>query len=375
MILSQSATDGKHRNGQPPPDVSELLAAALNITPQSAPVFEPLTFTELLSLPPKRWIIENVMGAGDLVMLYGAPGCGKTFAVIDLIMAACTGTRWAMRFDVLRPLNVAYCAGEGVSGLPARFGAAAQHYAISTLTNFTFFKSIPQLYTDEAAEIVSIRQFVGEWQSRQAAGEAKPLDILVIDTLHTAATAADENSARDMGQVLHACRWAAQELGCAVILVHHTNKTGNAERGSSALRGAMDCMIEIRRISDTGTKGVMACAKLKDGERWKDQTFDLTAMGESVRVWWDMPADGAGPENGKQQTDVDSIIELLSSRPGVRYTAKSVAENIGLSPTSTQIFKLLRLAAGQDENIASGLKDPERDAHATNPTMYWYSTA
>ena len=57
----------------------------------------------------------------------------------------------------------------------------------------------------------------------------------------------------------------------------------------------MDCMIEIKRISEnnTSTKEVMHCAKLKDGEAWKDQTFDLAAMGESVRVWWDEPSEAS----------------------------------------------------------------------------------
>ena len=341
--------------------------AALN-----APTFAPLTFEELLNLPAKTWLIDQVIGAGDIAMVYGAPGCGKTFTVIDLVMAACTGSRWADRFTVARPLTVAYCAGEGVSGLPTRFAAAAQHFGVQTLPSFTFFKTIPQLYTEEAAEIISITQFVREWQGRQAAGKTQPLDILVIDTLHTATTAADENSAKDMGRVLHACRWAAYELGCAVLLVHHTNKNGTAERGSSALRGAMDCMIEIRRISDTGTKAVMSCAKLKDGEGWKDQTFDLTAMGESVRVWWDEPNDSpTSRESGKQQQDINTIIDLLKAKPGIRYPAKAIAERIAVTPA--HVNKLLRMAADQDECITSGLQYPDRDySPRGNPTLYWY---
>jgi hypothetical protein len=66
-------------------------------------------------------------------MIYGAPGCGKTFVVIDMIMRLCTGQQWANRFCVQRCLNVAYCAGEGLGGLPSRFAAIAEHYDITSL--------------------------------------------------------------------------------------------------------------------------------------------------------------------------------------------------------------------------------------------------
>ncbi|MCB0111832.1 MAG: AAA family ATPase, partial [Caldilineaceae bacterium] len=200
--------------------------AAQDATAEPAPTFAPMTLADLLSMPPKEWLIDQIIGKSDLGMIYGGPGTGKTFVVIDLIMSACLGQQWAMRFDVVRPLNVAYAAGEGISGLPARFAAAAQHYGVDTLGNFTFFKAVPQLYNDnQAADAININKFVREWKARQERGEAKPLDLLVVDTLHTATTAADENSSRDMGTVLTACRWAAHELGCAVILVHHTNKS------------------------------------------------------------------------------------------------------------------------------------------------------
>ena len=52
-----------------------------------------------------------------------ASGSGKTFVVIDLIGAMVSGEQFANRFSMMRPLNVGYCAGEGVSGLPARFKA------------------------------------------------------------------------------------------------------------------------------------------------------------------------------------------------------------------------------------------------------------
>lgn len=294
--------------------------------------FKPLSMKELLSMPPKRWIINNVLGAGDIAMIYGAPGSGKTFIVVDLIFSACLARQWAMRFDIPAPLNVAYCAGEGVSCLPSRFGAAAIHYDAHDLANFTFYAVTPSLFYEDGLrnDIESIEKFMLEWKERQAQGEAEALDILIIDTLHSATAGADENSARDMGMVVDLCRRAARVLGCAVLLVHHANKAGTGERGSSALRGAMDLMIETK---PTASKYSMECAKLKDGEKWKEQTFDLTAIGDSVRVWWDKPLDGEQGDQRKTET-AQEIIRLLSTTNG-KLTTRQISEALGLKPNST----------------------------------------
>lgn len=321
-------------------------------------LFKPMSLRDLLQMPPKQWLINQLIGLGDIVMIYGAPGSGKTFTVVDLIFAACTGDQWAKRFAVARPLNVAYCAGEGVSGLPARFGAAAMHYGLDDLPKFTFFPVTPSLYCEDGVkrDVESIERFVMEWQERQEHGEAQPLDILIIDTLHSATFGADENSAKDMGVVLGAIKNAVRALGCAVIIVHHSNKAGTGERGSSALRGAMDAMIEVKQVA---SKYAISCEKLKDGERWRDQTFDLVAQGESVRVFWDEPNAG---ENGDGRTTntKQRILEFLAEHMDAHLKAKQIAEPLDLKAQATN-NALVRL-------VDSGLV--QRDLDASSNAIY-----
>lgn len=329
--------------------------------------FERLSMDDLEAMPPKEWIIENIVGPGDLVMIYGAPGCGKTFVIIDMIFAACLGQQFAMRFGVARRLNVAYCAGEGNSGLPQRFKAAREFYGAKeeTFPNFSYFKTPPQLYAEDGdeAHAASVMDFVREWKWCQA----QPLDILIIDTFHSATAGADENSAKDMGKVLHAAKYAATELGCAVILVHHTNKNGSAERGSSTIRGAMDCMIEIRRNSDTSSKAAMYCAKLKDGEQWKAQTFDLVAKGDSVRVWWDKPSEEE-QDKGKDAEDKRTMLSFMQARPGTKLAAKTLAEVAGVAQVKAGRILSKMVNAG---DCKSELMFPERKSSNRNPLAYF----
>ena len=347
---------------QPPPathrhpDEPQAVIPALH---RPEPVFRPLSLTDLLRLPPKQWLLEQVIGAGDLCMLYGPPGTGKTFVAIDMIFSLCLGLRWAMRFDVARPLSVAYCAGEGTGGLPQRFAAAAEYYGADELPNFTFYATTPQLHT-KAASHETVSQFVNDWKAR----DGGPLDLLVIDTFHSATVGAEENSATDTGLILAALRMAQRALGCAVLLLHHTNKNGTAERGSSALRGAMDSMIGI---AECGHKFQMACAKLKDGAAWQSQTFALVDKGESVRVWWDEPA-LPGAEKGKEQGHRDNIIALLAENGGQRLRATAIAEVLGLNRSQTNSL----LAKMAIENLLQRQAEKrDKPQNNFNPWVYF----
>ena len=344
-------------------DLMEIPAS--QVTPQRNPnIFdESLSMDELLAMPPRKWIVDSIIGRGDLAMIYGGSGCGKTFVAIDLIGSLCTGQQFAGRFDVSEPLTVAYCAGEGVSGLPARFKAMMNRRSIDGIENFYFWKQTPQLCDKAGTTALNISRFVESYQHAQAIGRA-PLDVLFIDTLHSSISGADENSSGDMGVVVESCREAIRALNCAVILIHHTGKSGESERGSSALRGAMDAMLLIRRISDVDTKAVMQCTKLKDGEQWKQQTFDLVANGDSVAVWWDDPADDVA--TGKGNGDREAIIKLLGD--GYALTGKAIGQGIGMGE-SKQIYKLLeRLEA--DNKITKRLQDESRRDSSRNPWVY-----
>lgn len=347
-----------------------------NQTKTRDPIFKPYSFTDLLRIPPKKWLLNKVFGKGDLGMIYGPPGCGKTFIVIDMIITLCVGTIWANRFKVERSLNVAYCAGEGISGLPSRFKAAAKHHGVISLCNFTFYKTIPQLYLDANSnapdtnqEVSTIKLFCDEWKARQS----KPLDVLVIDTLHTATITADENSAKDMGKVLQACRSVADDLDCAVILVHHTNKTGSAERGSSSLRGAMDFMLEIKNPLDTQKKAILSCSKLKDGEQWQDQSFQLCSVEDcdNVCIAWGDDINQTTPSRSKAM-DKLTLKKEMERYPGKKFTCKVLAQSIEQRDVYTR--KLLNELYKAQE-CKKELADLSRRLSSKNPWVYWIESS
>ncbi len=336
----------------------------------TTPSFTPLSFHDLLQLPPKEWLLNQVFGKGDIGAIYGPPGCGKTFVVIDMIMSVCTANPWAARFDVLKPLNVAYCAGEGFGGLPSRFQAAASHYGVNNLSNFTFFKSTPQLYNETDDHSKSILQFCMEWQKRQQAGEAELLDLLIIDTLHTASEGADENSSKEMGLILKACKQAIEMLGCAIILVHHTTKSGETERGSSSLRGAMDFMLRIsRQDKEHDSNASLICSKLKDGEQWQPQGFHLAKkeLADNVHVKWNDPSSSEEICKPSKNSDKSKILSIMRQNPNVGFTATTIGEAIG---HGRQYANQLLSELVESATCSRNLKDPGKDKSSNNPWIF-----
>lgn len=325
--------------------------------PTRTAFFQPLTFDQLMQQPAKQWLIDRVLGAGDVGMIFGEAGTGKTFVVIDLIFAACLGKPWTARFQesgsgfqIARPLRVAYCGGEGVGGLPDRFRAAADGWGVTSLPNFDFYPLAPQLYIHNRTD--GIDNFVADWQARPG---APTLDVLVIDTLATAIAGADENSAQDMGKVLDRVRAASRALGCAVLLVHHSKKGGGDYRGSSSLHGAMDCMLEVAKNGQS----TLEVYKLKDAEAWPKLTFTLTAKhGGSAFVIWDGLAGAGGSGGSKSQTTRSEVLEILQDNPQDRFTAAQLAKAIGeTTNATTKALKELQKQGKAERHTAQGGRD------------------
>jgi hypothetical protein len=330
------------------------LAQIASTDAQKKAVFEPLTFEGLMKLPPKVWVIENIIGLGDLGMIFGEAGSGKTFVVIDLLIAAVLGEQWAGQFAVKRPLYTAYCAGEGVSGLKDRFFTAAawRNLGPADLAKLLIYTTVPQLYVDEYQ---TIYQFVDEYKELK-----RPLDLLVIDTFHSATVNADENSARDASKVLAAMKYAIKELGCAAILVHHTNKSRSGERGSSAYRGAMDVMLEV---GQEGAKRVLYCSKLKDGDKFEPQLFSLTKYADSAYPVWEGPSD-----RKTKATQKELMLAEMVKRPTARLTAKQWGEAIGLTQTyANNILSSLEA----DGKAGRALQDETKQSSNRNPWVYY----
>lgn len=220
--------------------------------------------SDLLSASKPEWLIDGIIPAKSLSVIYGPPGAGKTFVALGMALSISSGAPWLGR-DVRRG-PVIYCTPEGLSGLAQRYLAWCAHHK-GEESDFGYVVEAPQF--SDPREVDALAASIKERYSAPAA--------IFVDTLARHMTGGDENSAQHMGEFVTGVERLCRALGCAGILLHHTGKNTRNERGSTALRGAADTMISVAGQSGRLT---IACEKQKDAEPFERisarlQTVDI----------------------------------------------------------------------------------------------------
>ncbi|HJV26857.1 MAG TPA: AAA family ATPase [Aromatoleum sp.] len=206
---------------------------------------------EFTSAAPVSWLVRALIQRDGLGVLYGEPGSGKSFFVLDLSGAIAQGVDW--RGLAVTGGTVVYIAAEGAGGFRKRLQALAKHHGVK-LEELPFWviADAPNLLKDDDKPLA---------REIRAAGGAS---LIVVDTLASVTPGGNENAAEDMGAVIGRCKRLQAETGAFVLLIHHSGKNAaNGARGWSGLRGAVDLEIEVTRDGDDRAARV---TKQKDGE-------------------------------------------------------------------------------------------------------------
>lgn len=214
-----------------------------------------LTLEDFLT-PPERaaYLVENLIPADAIVVVFGPAKSGKTFSVCDLMMHAAHGMHWHGH-NVSKALRVVFLAGEGRTGLKLRLKAWTEWHASELRGDFRILPeslSLPERMRDVLECLRPVQP-----------------DVVVVDTLNAYFGRGDENATQDMTAFVGAVRSLRDTLRCTVIVVHHT---GHAEvvreRGSSVLRAAADVIVHVAR--DGAGSGLIAfqVVDARDIEAW-----------------------------------------------------------------------------------------------------------
>jgi hypothetical protein len=191
----------------------------------------------------------------------------------------------------VRPASVVYLAGEGHHGLRGRVAAGKHHHKSGKL-NMWLSKDGCDLNTPEG-----FRRVVDSVSTLPSVPS-----LIVVDTLHRFLLG-DENSAQDAKSMLDACNALMNKFGCAVLLVHHTGVSDEAQhraRGSSAWRGALDIEISIVP-GKPGQPMQIVQRKSKDAEMAEPVYAELRSI--AIPNWFD--------EDGEQVTS--AIVEIADA--------------------------------------------------------------
>jgi DNA-binding NarL/FixJ family response regulator len=173
---------------------------------------------ELKNLSSPTYLLTSYpIYASAFNILSGKSGSGKSFVALDI----------AGR--VAADATVVYIAGEGLNGYAARWEAWKSFHQIHHAELY-FYREALQVMDE--LQLLNFIQMIEQHQPT----------LVIIDTLARSAVGMDENSARDMGSFVAAVDRLRIALNAAVLVVHHTGKSGDM-RGSTALYGAADSVI------------------------------------------------------------------------------------------------------------------------------------
>jgi hypothetical protein len=198
----------------------------------------------LLGLPEPSWLIENVLQERTLGVLYAPPGAGKTTIVASLTVALARRPEWCGH-RVVAPTRSIYVGAEDPSGFKVRLAAEKRSRRLDldeAIGVFTFPEAVD---LRDPLNVTAFAKFI----ESQFPDDGKP-GLLVIDTYAASTPGAVENSFEDTSTAVKHAQYLRDTLGCAVLLVHHTNAGGSRERGHSALRGSADTMIAVTPVDD-----------------------------------------------------------------------------------------------------------------------------
>jgi hypothetical protein len=205
----------------------------------------------------KPGLVDGLLPAAGMTVLYGESGAGKTFATVDIACHIAAGLAW--RGLAVEKGIVVYVAAEAPESVKRRLWAWKVQHQVEHLPVLVVTSSV-DLLNGDAAELVALLKRVQAQHGRIA--------LTVVDTLARAMTG-NENAPEDMGRFVAACAMIREACEGHVLIVHHSGKdAARGARGHSSLRAATDVEIEVTSGDDGGCIQVTKNRDEEDGKRF-----------------------------------------------------------------------------------------------------------
>lgn len=189
---------------------------------------------------PRAYVVKGLIAAGQVGCIFGQPGAGKSVVAPHLAYAVAQGRRaFGQR---TKPGAVFYVCAEDEAGMRQRVAALRKRHGAAP--DFHLVAGVSNLLADATGDLHRLQQLVEEHRPA----------LIVVDTLAAAAPGLDENASGEMSRVVEAMHALARH-GAAVLLVHHSPKSGDTPRGHSVLNGALDVSMMV--APDAAVEGVV----------------------------------------------------------------------------------------------------------------------
>ena len=288
----------------------------LDAKSRPVPRYKLLGSADLAAMPALAWRVRGVLPAVGLAAIFGPSASGKSFLGFDMAAAVADGSRW---FNCrVEAAPVVYAALEGEAGFKLRVQAWEAHHG--------------RMLPPGLHMVLQAFKLTEPHDVRDLAAVVPAGAVVFIDTLNRAAPTADENSSKDMGEILEAAKRLQTLTAGLVVLIHHTGKDATKGlRGHSSLFAALDAAVEVSR---NGDRREWMVSKSKDGQdgdahpfKLQVETLGLDDHGDLMTSCVVTPDAGSRavravklPQGGNQKLVLDALRPMFkdgeTGRPG-----------------------------------------------------------
>ena len=309
--------------------------------------------------PPLEFLIEGLFTLPSLSIVYGNSGSLKSMLLTDMAACVAGGIDWLTPTQGSENLSrqvkqapVLWCDFDnGNRRTDERFDALGTAYRLSADLPL-YYVSMPSPWLD-ISKNDSVMMF---YDTCMALG-AK---FIIIDNLGVTIGGSDENSA-DMATVMGNARWLSEQMGAAIIFVHHQRKAngiaghaGDDLRGHSSIKAALDLALLVER-EDRSKSITIKSTKTRDidvppfGAMFEYEHKPGTTEMKWGRFFCEM-VDDSNSDAAIERT----VIEVLTDKPRQNQAQLTLAvKGILEAPGKNRIWSVVNQMVAEGKIIVS----------------------
>jgi hypothetical protein len=320
---------------------------------------------------PREWVVDGWMPKGEVTLLYGDGGVGKSLLAMQFATCAAAGRPWLGQ--TTRPSRVmGFFCEDGEDELFRRQADINKALGVE-FTELANLRLISRKHFDNTFALwdrqTGALKLQPVWHQLVHAAKAFRADVLIVDTIADVFAGSEIDRAQVSAFVKSCLGRMAQEIGGSVLALGHPSlsgkSSGSGTSGSTAWSNAARSRLYLKhpKGSDRGNTRVLEGMKANYGPkgselivRWHRGAFEMVAGSQSAAS----PAGVAATVVSITEAVEQAIVAALAANPRTRMNMKPNSQYFAtkalrqINPDSFTPFDDGKVVAGMNELLRRG---------------------
>lgn len=301
-----------------------------------------------LNLPDKQYVSYPLIARAEALMIWAPSGVGKSLFAMHWAAHIACGAPFGPWRNTLS--KILYLDAEmSIFELEERISGLKQNSRVSLdQVNRNLYISSMQMRSDG----IDLFSVVDEQHVSKLIDHChqNKLDLVIIDNLSMCSVGLENENDSQAVSAINRSLQRIKKAGIAVILIHHSTKTGGNYRGSSGLEATFESILSLERCKEGSSDSIL---RLK--------TRVCKGRNKSVKVGeersWSLSEEGHFvDENTRDEENLEKILSLAKTRKF--STQKALAKHLEISPAT--------LSRRRQDMITDGVTTEEEWASCFN---------